>query len=248
MKPNQNVKLAALLLAVVASCTKLQELPEASTPDAMVDDTSEPGPVGGSGGEAGRGQADASMGGAGGENRPDANSPPQCVGMECPVAGMSVCFKDAVCCPGTKCREASCMAGTQTPAQTCNDQGQCPASTGSACPSNFGCDGATCHKTCSDSNQCVNQSICSNGNCIRPGCGNGIMESGETCDNGPANGDGAACGTDCKTCNDRGRKQCGAVCLPAGQCCIDADCANDSTTAPRCNSATKTCWKRATIR
>lgn len=165
---------------------------------------------------------------------------------ECSVNGATKCIANAVCCPGAICSPGICSESNLTQPQTCNAKGECPVESASACPNNFVCEGTSCRKSCSSNGQCANGRFCHQGACIVPLCGNGMVEPGESCDNGASNADGALCGSDCKTCQVRGRKECGSVCLAAGQCCGDSDCPL-ATTGGKCNQDTKLCWKRVTV-
>lgn len=78
--------------------------------------------------------------------------------------------------------------------------------------------------------------------CTRnPGCGNGSVDPGETCDDGPLNSDTAACKTNCQpnVCGDgavhAGVEECDAVGLPTATCtatCEAIVCGDNVINAP----------------
>jgi hypothetical protein len=118
-----------------------------------------------------------------------------CAGGLCkPGAGTNcddgkVCTDDS-CDPKTGCQHADNAAA-------CND--------GNACTLNDACNAGACKGggplTCDDGQKCTADSCHPDSGCIfapiAPCCGNGKVEAGEQCDEGPANGLGA-CSADCK--------------------------------------------------
>lgn len=131
------------------------------------------------------------------------------------------CDDKNVCTVGDSCSDGNCVSG---PSLNCDDGNVC---TVDGCDASKGCTHAPAQGACSDGNACTLTDTCQAGVCvganppscndsnacttdtcnpatgcvqapITPCCGNGIMEAGETCDDGNlAPGDG--CDASCKS-------------------------------------------------
>ena len=108
----------------------------------------------------------------------------------------------------TPCADASCFSdgdGTysQKTDSTCPST-SCTPQTTSSCANGYACDGITSKEdgnacttagACTSNNQCVDDYVCVGGNCGL--CGNGVLNTGEVCDDGANNGVEGYCWTDC---------------------------------------------------
>jgi cysteine-rich repeat protein len=86
------------------------------------------------------------------------------------------------------------------------------------------CDPAssTC-EACADAGDCAGGERCESNACVLATCGDGVLDSGEVCDDGFANGDAPqACGMDC-------RRNVGSACIGDDDCTADATCGEEST-------------------
>mgnify|MGYP000844807212 CR=1 FL=1 len=182
---------------------------------------------------------------------------------QCQPAGMqTACVNDDGCCPAgcnanndTDCQPA-CDNGAVEEGETCDPLTSCPAS----CPQ-LGCqlrslsNGGTCAAACTNAGMqtaCVNGDGCCPSGCnanndsnCQPGCGNGVIEAGETCD--PLNTCPTSCpalGCQLRTLQNGGT--CAAACVNAGMqtACINNDgCCpagcnanNDNNCSPVCGN------------
>ncbi len=157
---------------------------------------------------------------------------------------------NVMCSPNSVCAGASCVGSSYSPERICDATGQCPVATPLPCPDHLSCDGNGCRASCKVDTDCAAGRVCATGDCVPPVCGNGVMEPGEQCDHGQANGDQKLCSAMCELCMNRpSHKACGdGVCIPtaAPNCCADADCPSQSTSG-KCDNATHTCWIRETV-
>ncbi|MBW2188121.1 MAG: hypothetical protein JRG93_00840 [Deltaproteobacteria bacterium] len=86
------------------------------------------------------------------------------------------------------------------------------------------CDAAssTC-EACAEDRDCESAERCQSNLCVGRTCGDGVVDAGEVCDNGTANGDAPqACAIDC-------RWNVGSDCAADDQCTVDATCGEEST-------------------
>jgi hypothetical protein len=170
---------------------------------------------------------------------------------QCAPAGMqTACVNADGCCPSgcnanndDDCQPA-CGNGAVESGETCDPLTSCPAT----CPQ-VGCqlrsleNGGTCTAACANGalqTACVNNDGCcpsgcnaNNDNNCQPGCGNGVIEAGETCD--PLNTCPSSCpaqGCQLRTLQNGGT--CGAQCVNAGQqtACVN----NDGCCPSGCNA------------
>lgn len=178
------------------------------------------------------------------------DQPGTCFARCQPTAMQTACMNNDSCCPAgcnanndTDCQPA-CDNGAIESGETCDPLSSCPAS----CPQ-IGCqlrnlqNGGTCGATCANGGMqtaCANADGCCPSGCnanndtdCQPGCGNGIVESGETCD--PLDTCPTSCpamGCQLRTLQNGGT--CGAQCVNAG---MQTMCANDDGCCPAgCNA------------
>jgi len=132
-----------------------------------------------------------------------------------------------------------CDDGNTTPGDGCDDA--CLLELGEPCGADAECaselcdpDNSTC--TCDDAADCSNGQLCNldvdPNQCVDPGCGNGVLETGEACDDGnlvAADGCDALClvelGEPCDAADDCASN----ACDPDSSACVcdeDADCAD----------------------
>jgi len=132
-----------------------------------------------------------------------------------------------------------CDDGNSTNGDGCENDCTFSCATDGECGDGRFCNGTeTCNTTThvcrsgtpvSDGTSCGGGLVCRAGTCVPPVCGNGILETGETCDDGnTADGDG--CNNDCTF-----------------SCTATADCddANLCTGAETCNTSTHICTNPA---
>jgi hypothetical protein len=152
------------------------------------------------------------------------------VGTKCQTACTHVPITATVsgdgCCPpgansgnDSDCA-ASCGNGVVDPGEACDTgittgAGACPASCddGDACTTDTLVDGGTCNAHCTHTQSC--------------GCGNGVVDPGESCDTAIAPGRPGACPT---SCDDR--DACTTDTLTGGGTC-NAQCSHTPITVPR---------------
>ena len=98
---------------------------------------------------------------------------------------------DTPCGDGTRCEMGVCSNKWCTVA--------CAAT--EACATTISCDptshACTMPTPLADGQDCGGGDYCESGSCIAPNCGDGIVEPGEDCDFGSANGPGSGCETTC---------------------------------------------------
>jgi uncharacterized protein YkwD len=186
---------------------------------------------------------------------------------QCVHAPIGDCFGGDGCCPAgcTSADDSDCSAacgnGVIDPGETCDPPSSCPATcsdgdpctmdslTGSAENCNAACSYPAI-TTCSGGDGCC-PAGCNSGNdsdCL-PGCGNGVIDAGETCDppsSCPAtcddgnsctqdtmSGSAASCNVACAhtaiTACTGGDGCCPSSCTPATDVDCSVDCRNDST-------------------
>jgi cysteine-rich repeat protein len=177
-----------------------------------------------------------------------------CVPGTPPSEGAS-CGAGRICRGGT-CSTAGCGDGFVSPGEQCDDgnmtdgdgcDGDCTWTCASAadCADANVCNGAetcaspgTLASRCNagtpptNGTACGTGLICVTGSCVSARCGDGIVSTGEQCDDGnTTNGDG--CNNDCRfTCaND-------AACSDGNACNGAETCASPGTTASRCTAGT----------
>ena len=147
-----------------------------------------------------------------------------CVGGECVAEGCGNGFvepeRGEECDAPVGCAEDCTLECTGT--DDCDDENECNGMET--------CDAGTCvpgdnrpnGDVCGDE---VGEAICSNGLCVPLACGDGELDPGEQCDNGPANAEGSGCEPDCTfTCDSN------EDCSDSAPCTVDI-----------CNSDTHTC-------
>ncbi len=188
--------------------------------------------------------------------------PGTCFAVCQPAGQQAACQNNDGCCP-TGCNanndsdcQPACGNGAVESGETCDPLTSCPSS----CPQ-VGCQlrtlqgGGTCGARCANAamqSACVNGDGCCPSACnanndtdCQPGCGNGILETGETCD--PLNTCPTSCpALGCQLRTLQGGGTCGALCVNAGtqNTCINSDgCCpgtcnanNDSDCAPMCGN------------
>lgn len=176
---------------------------------------------------------------------------------------------DGTACAGGACMDGACVTGTCgngaiEPGEECDDANLvdgdgCDASCqitcedpAADCPAPPACNMAVCTaaKTCAtapdpskDGEVCGQDLLCAGGACIGDGavCGNGVVEPGEDCDFGAANGPGTGCEAICKfscttapdSCADpnpcNGTEKCSTVVVDGK---LGQKCSIGSTAAP----------------
>ncbi len=192
------------------------------------------------------------------------DQPGTCFAQCQPAGTQTVCQNGDGCCPSgcnanndTDCTPA-CGNGAVESGETCDPLTSCPAS----CPQ-VGCQlrtlsgGGTCGATCTNAGMqttCASGDGCCPSGCnanndtdCQPGCGNGVIEAGETCD--PLNTCPTACPAQgCQLRTLTGGGTCGAACTNAGMqtacansdgCCpTGCNANNDNDCAPVCGNGT----------
>ena len=145
---------------------------------------------------------------------------PDCAGKACGGDGCGgTC---GTCADGGSCVDGACACPAAKPTEcqgACVDTGTSEhhcGGCGQACPAASFCSGGRCYcpigtTYCRAAAACVD-TYTSPGNCGR--CGNACAAN-QTCADGE-------CRTDCPV----GQRPCGSVCISAGDCCADADCAD----------------------
>lgn len=152
------------------------------------------------------------------------------------------------------CVVAACGNGALEGAEGCDDGGTTPGdgcdssclielgelcSASAACASGF-CDSADSTCACNEDGDCSGGDLCNTAtapnSCVAPGCGNGVLESGEACDDDNAvagDGCGAACLVEL-TYACTGNAQCESGSCVSNKCVCDGD--SDCGSGNLCNT------------
>ena len=187
--------------------------------------------------------------------------------LACTHTAITACMPGDACCPAgcnatsdADC-SASCGNGVVESGETCDPPSSCPSScndgmactsdmtTGSAATCNLACTN-TAITTCNDGDGCC-PSACNstNDDDCTPACGNGVVETGETCDppsSCPSScNDGMACTTDTRTgasstCDVRCTNTAITTCTDGDGCCPSGCTGSDSDCTAACGDGTCT--------
>ncbi|MDJ0868167.1 MAG: hypothetical protein QNK03_18820 [Myxococcota bacterium] len=153
-------------------------------------------------------------------------------GCECDGAS---CAAGQICMGGVCLDAGTCGDGVADPGEQCDDAdrdaGVCQAAGFVAGTSgcDFFCRDSLASCQCGDEGTCGPDELCVGGTCTPPGCGNGVLETGETCDGETVlscpDGFNSAFTRCTGTCTpDTSRCLCGGVVCPAGQGCFNGMC------------------------